>query len=118
MEQAAVRVVALELDLEGSGKVQRLRSLQQSGLDVVGLMGQVERRRLAELVAVFVLDVLLVFGHQGFLLNIAVVSNRTGRSPSVLVRRHGVCLDRPSRDLVEAGGEGQRIFFTPCAGGA
>lgn len=86
MEQAAVRVVALELDLERRRKVEGLGSLDEAGLDVVGLGDAVG---LAELLAVLVLDLLAVVVDEGLLLDIAVDVNRAG-GRALLVGSHDV----------------------------
>lgn len=90
MEQTAVRIVALELGLERGLEVERLSSLDETGLNIVGLLGQVERGGAAEVIAILVLDVLLVLGHQGLLLDIAIVIEGAGRSHAVLVGSHRV----------------------------
>jgi hypothetical protein len=88
MEQAAVLIVALELDFKGSRKIERLSSLNKTGLEIVGLLGHGQGVGLAQLLAVLVLDMLLVLGHKSLLLDIAVIVNCTGRGHAVLVARH------------------------------
>lgn len=87
MEQAAVRVVALELDLERGGEVEGLGGGGKAALDVVGLLGQGQGADLLEVLhAVLVLDLLAVVIDQGLLLDIAVVEARGGGA--VLVGSH------------------------------
>lgn len=86
MEQAAVRVVALKLDLERRRKVEGLGSLDEASLDVVGLGGAVG---LAELLAVLVLDLLAVVVDKGLLLDVAVDVNGA-RGRAVLEGSHDV----------------------------
>lgn len=87
MEQAAVGIVALELDIEGCRKVEGLGGGGKSSLDVVGLLSHSQRVDLLQLHAILILDLLLVIGDQGFLLHIAVVE-RSRRSCAVLVGGH------------------------------
>lgn len=84
MEQAAVRVVALELDLERRGEVEGLGSLDEAGLDVVGLGDAVG---LAQLLAILVLDLLAVVVDESLLLDVAVDINGAG-GRAVLVGSH------------------------------
>lgn len=88
MEQAAVGVVALELDLKGCGEVEGLGGGGKSRLNVVRLLGHGQRVDLLELLqAIFVLDLLLVVSDEGFFLHIAVVESARRRS-AVLVGSH------------------------------
>lgn len=95
VEQAAVRVVALELDFKRGRKVEGLGGGNEAGLDVVGLLGHGQGADLLELEAILVLDLLLVVGNQCFLLDVAVIEG-SRRSCAVLVGSHvGVgCRDR------------------------
>lgn len=88
VKQAAVGIVALELDLEGRGEVERLRGSCQARLDVVGLLGHGEGVDLLQLLqAVLILDLLLVIGDQGLFLHIAVVEG-SRRSCAILIGSH------------------------------
>lgn len=90
VEQAAVRIVALELGLEGGLEVEGLSSLDKSGLDIVGLLGEVQGGGAAEIITILVLNMLLVLGHESLLLDVAVVIDGAGRSHAVLVSSHRV----------------------------
>lgn len=85
MKQAAVGIVALELDFERSGEVERLSGLDEARLDIVGLLCRVG---LAELISVFVADLLPVVVDKGFLFHIAVVVHGAAGSHTVLVGSH------------------------------
>lgn len=87
MEQAAVGIVALELDIERCREVEGLSCGGKSSLDVVGLLGHGQRVDLLQFHTILILDLLLVIGDQGFLLHIAVVE-RSRRSCTVLVGGH------------------------------
>lgn len=74
MEEVTVRIVTLELDLQGSREVEGLGSRSQSGLDIVGLLGHRQRADALEVLhTIFILDLFLVVGDKGFLFDIAVV---------------------------------------------
>jgi hypothetical protein len=88
VEQAAVRIVALELGLEGSGEVEGLRGSNEAGLDIIGLLSHGQGVDLLELGAIFVLDLLLVVGNKGLLLNVAVVVHGADLALAVLVTAH------------------------------
>lgn len=87
MKQAAVGVIALELDIEGCREVEGLGGGGKSSLDVVGLLGHGQRIDLLQLHAIFVLDLLLVIGNQGFLLHVAIVESSRS-SCAILVGGH------------------------------
>lgn len=87
VEQTAVGVVALELDIERRREVERRSGGGESALDVVGLLSHGQRVDLLQLQAILVLDLLLVVGDQSFLLNIAVVED-TRRRRAVLIGGH------------------------------
>ncbi|KAI6767952.1 hypothetical protein HG530_005961 [Fusarium avenaceum] len=86
VKQAAVGIVALELGLERCLEVEGLSGLNKSGLDVVGLLGEVQRSGAAEIITILILNLLLVLGHQSLLLDVAVVIDGAGRSHAVLLR--------------------------------
>jgi hypothetical protein len=90
VKQAAVSIVALELGLKRRLEIEGLSGLDKSGLDIVGLRGEVQRSGATEIITILVLNLLLVLGHQSLLLNIAVVIDGTSRSHAVLVSSHRV----------------------------
>lgn len=87
MEQAAVGIVALKLDVEGCREVEGLGGGGKSSLDVVGLLSHGQRVDLFQLHAILVLDLLLVVSDKSFLLHIAVVES-SRRSCTILVGGH------------------------------
>lgn len=91
VEHAAISIVTLELGLEGGLEIERLSGLNKSSLDIVGLLGHGQRICLAQFLAILILDLLLVLGHQGLLLNIAVVADGAGGSRTVLISCHRGC---------------------------
>lgn len=90
VEEAAVGVVALELDVESGRVLERLGSGRQTGLDVIGRLNHARRPLVAVVHAILVLLLLLpVLGNEGLLLNIAVVVASAGGRRAVLVGAHG-----------------------------
>lgn len=87
MEQAAVGVIALELDVERGREVEGLCGSSEAALDVIGLLGHGQRIDVLQLQAIFELDLLLVVGNQSLLLDIAIVEN-SRRLGAVLVSGH------------------------------
>lgn len=85
MEQAAVAVVALELDLKRGGKVQRLRSSGEPRLDVVGLLGHAQ---LPAEILILVVDLLTVVGGQDLLRDIRRIIQVPRRDAAVLESAH------------------------------
>ena len=70
VEQGAVVVVRLELDLKGRRVVKGLGCGSESGLDVVGLLSHAHS---SVVVLALVLDLLLVVGNHGLLLAIGLI---------------------------------------------
>lgn len=91
VEEVAVGVVALELDLERRGEVQRLGSGDKSRLNIIGLLGHGQGADALQLLAhaILVLDLLLVIIDQGFLLDVAVVLHGADWPLAVLEGAHG-----------------------------
>ena len=85
MEEIAVVVIALELDIERSGEVERLGGSDEPGLDVVGLLGHGQG---IDIIGILVLDLLLVVGDKGLFLDIAVVVHGTHRRRAVSDSAH------------------------------
>lgn len=88
MEQAAVGVIALELDLERGGEVEGLGGGGKPRLDIVCLLSHSQGVDLLKLLhAILILDLLLVIGDQSFLLHIAVIESAR-RGAAVLIGSH------------------------------
>lgn len=85
MEQAAVAVVALELDLKRGREVQGLRSCGEARLDIVGLLGHAQPP--IELV-ILVADLLTVVGGQDLLRDIRRIIQVPWRDAGVLESAH------------------------------
>ena len=85
MEQAAVAVVALELDFKRGGKVQGLRSSGEPRLDVVGLLGHAQPPLE---VVILIVDLLTVVGGQDLLRDIRRIIQVPCRDTAVLESAH------------------------------
>jgi hypothetical protein len=91
VEQAAVRIVALELGLQGGVEAQRLGRGRKPRLNIVGRLGHAHGGHGLQIRhAILKLDVLLVLGDESLLLDIAVVVHGPDGRHTVLEAAHVV----------------------------